>query len=144
MSTRTFALIFGIVFLLAGISGFVPGFLHPVHADAPPLTVNSGYGLVFGLLPVNILHNLVHVLFGILGLIAFAGVFSPRTYAKIIAIFYGLLVVLGLIPATNTLFGLVPIYGNDVWLHLVLGAIAAYFGFRGETEIISDVERRPA
>ena len=144
MSTRTFALIFGIVFLLAGISGFVPGVLHPVHADAPPLTVNSGYGLVFGLLPVNILHNLVHVLFGILGLIAFAGVFSPRTYAKIIAIFYGLLVVLGLIPATNTLFGLVPIYGNDVWLHLVLGAIAAYFGFRGETEIISDVERRPA
>lgn len=142
MSTRTFALIFGIVFLLAGISGFVPGFLHPVHADAPPLTVNSGYGLVFGLLPVNILHNLVHVLFGILGLIAFAGVFSPRTYAKIIAIFYGLLVVLGLIPATNTLFGLVPIYGNDIWLHAVLGAIAAYFGFRSEGEIITHAEER--
>ena len=144
MSTRTFALIFGIVFLLAGISGFVPGFLHPVHADAPPLTVNSGYGLVFGLLPVNILHNLVHVLFGVLGIIAFAGVFSPRAYAKIIAIFYGLLVVLGLIPATNTLFGLVPIYGNDVWLHLVLGAIAAYFGFRGATDMIGDAERHPA
>jgi len=34
------------------------------------------------------------------------------------------------VPATNTLFGLVPIYGADVWLHLVLGAVAAYFGFR--------------
>jgi hypothetical protein len=144
MSTRTFALIFGIVFVLAGISGFVPGFLHPVHADAPPLSVSSGYGLVFGLLPVNILHNLVHLLFGVLGIIAFAGVFSPRAYAKIIAIFYGLLVILGLIPATNTLFGLVPIYGNDVWLHLVLGAIAGYFGFRGATDMIGDVERRPA
>jgi hypothetical protein len=144
MSTRTFALIFGIVFLLAGLSGFVPGFLHPVHADAPQLSVNSGYGLVFGLLPVNILHNLVHLLFGVLGIIAFAGVFSPRSYAKIIAIFYGLLVVLGLIPATNTLFGLVPIYGNDVWLHLALGAIAAYFGFRGETDTIGDIERNPA
>ena len=66
--------------------------------------------------------------------------FSPRTYGKIVAIFYGLLVVLGLIPATNTLFGLVPIYGNDVWLHLVLGAIGAYFGFRGETDLIGDAE----
>jgi len=144
MTTRTFALIFGIVFLLAGISGFVPEFLHPVHADAPPLTVNNGYGLVFGLLPVNVLHNLVHLLFGAIGVVAFAGVFSPRAYAKLIAVFYGLLVVLGLIPATNTLFGLVPIYGNDVWLHLGLGAIAAYFGFRDESAAIVEGERRPA
>jgi hypothetical protein len=142
MSTRTFALIFGIVFLLAGISGFVPGFLHPVHADAPPLTVNTGYGLVFGLLPVNVLHNLVHLLFGVLGVIAFAGILAPRLYAQIVAISYGVLVVLGLIPATNTLFGLVPIYGNDVWLHVVLGAIAAYFGFRDESAIISHTEER--
>jgi hypothetical protein len=130
MSTRTFALVFGIVFLLAGASGFIPGILHPVHADAPPLTVSSGYGLVLGLLPVNLLHNLVHLLFGALGIAAFAGLFAPRLYAQIVAVSYGLLVILGLLPATNTLFGLVPIYGNDVWLHLVLGAIAAYFGFR--------------
>jgi hypothetical protein len=129
MSTRTFALVFGIVFLLAGASGFVPGLLHPVPADAPPLSVATGYGLILGLLPVNLLHNLVHLLFGILGIVAFAGVFAPRVYAQIVAVAYGLLVVLGLIPATNTLFGLVPIYGNDVWLHLVLGVVAAYFGF---------------
>jgi len=129
MSTRYFALIFGIVFLLAGVSGFIPGMLHPVPADAPPLTVPMGYGLVLGLLPVNLLHNLVHVLFGILGLVAFGGLFAPRLYAQIVAVSYGLPVILGLLPATNTLFGLVPIYGNDVWLHLVIGAVAAYFGF---------------
>ena len=129
MSTRTFALVFGIVFLLAGASGFIPEMLHPVPADAPPLSVATGYGLVMGLLPVNLLHNLVHVLFGILGVAAFAGLFAPRVYAQIVAVVYGLLVVLGLLPATNTLFGLVPIYGNDVWLHLVLGVVAAYFGF---------------
>ena len=129
MSTRTFALVFGIVFLLAGASGFIPGMLHPIPADAPPLSVATGYGLVMGLLPVNLLHNLVHVLFGILGVAAFAGLFAPRVYAQIVAVVYGLLVVLGLLPATNTLFGLVPIYGNDVWLHLVLGVVAAYFGF---------------
>ena len=135
MSTRMFALIFGIVFLLAGASGFIPGLLHPVPAGAPPLTVASGYGFILGLLPVNMLHNLVHLLFGILGVAAYAGVFAPRMYAQIVAVSYGLLVVLGLIPATNTLFGLVPIYGMDVWLHLALGLVAAYFGFMRPAEV---------
>lgn len=129
MSTRNFALVFGIVFLLAGISGFIPGMLQPVPADAPPLTVDMGYGLVMGLLPVNVLHNLVHILFGIIGVVAFAGIVAPRFYAQIVAVTYGLLVILGLLPATQTVFGLIPIYGNDVWLHLVLGVVAAYFGF---------------
>jgi hypothetical protein len=140
MSTRTFALVFGIVFLLAGASGFIPGMLHPVPANAPPLTVTMGYGLVMGLLPVNVLHNLVHVLFGILGVVAYGGFFAPRVYAQIVAVAYGLMVILGLLPATNTLFGLVPIYGNDVWLHLVLGLVAAYFGFMNPAE--APVERK--
>jgi Domain of unknown function (DUF4383) len=140
MSTRSFALIFGIVFLLAGVSGFIPALLHPVPANAPPLTVPMGYGLILGLLPVNVLHNLVHVLFGILGLVAFGGFFSPRLYAQIVAVAYGLLVILGLLPATNTLFGLVPIYGSDVWLHLVLGVVAAYFGFM--TPVEAPVQRK--
>ena len=135
MSTRTFALVFGIVFLLAGVSGFIPGLLHPVHADAPPLSVNSGYGLILGLLPVNLLHNLVHLLFGALGIVAFAGWLAPRLYAQVVALSYGLLVILGLMPFTNTLFGLVPIYGNDVWLHAVLAAIAAYFGFASPAKV---------
>jgi Domain of unknown function (DUF4383) len=135
MSTRSFALVFGIVFLLAGASGFIPGMLHPVPANAPPLTVPMGYGLVMGLLPVNVLHNLVHVLFGILGVVAYGGLFAPRVYAQIVAVAYGLLVILGLLPATYTLFGLIPIYGNDVWLHLVLGAVAAYFGYRTSSEV---------
>ena len=140
MSTRSFALVFGIVFLLAGASGFIPGMLHPVPANAPPLTVPMGYGLVMGLLPVNVLHNLVHVLFGILGVVAYRGFFAPRLYAQIVAVAYGLLVILGLLPATNTLFGLIPIYGNDVWLHLVLGVAAAYFGFM--TPVEAPVQRK--
>ncbi len=129
MTTRTFALIYGIVFLLAGVAGFIPGLVHPIHADAPPLTVSAGYGLIFGLLPINVLHNAVHILFGLMGLAAFGNFFAARTYAQIVAIAYGVLVILGLIPATYTTFGLIPIYGNDVWLHLVLALPAAYFGF---------------
>ena len=50
-------------------------------------------------------------------------------YARGVAGIYALLTVLGLIPATNTAFGLVPSYGHDVWLHAVLAVVAAYFGF---------------
>ena len=66
MSTRTFALIFGIVFLLVGVAGFVsPALLHP-H-DYPDVTVNAIEGDVLGLFPENALHSLVHVQYGIWG-----------------------------------------------------------------------------
>ena len=48
--------------------------------------MSEGYGLVLGLFPVNILHNLVHLLFGVLGLAAYAGAFSAVTYARIVAV----------------------------------------------------------
>jgi hypothetical protein len=127
MGISTAATIFGVVFLLAGISGFFPA---PPPPDAPPLAIEHGHGLALGLFPINTLHNLVHLLFGILGLAAARGaVMSARGYFQLVAIAYALLVVLGLIPATQTTFGLVPIWGNDVWLHALLAAGAAYFGY---------------
>jgi hypothetical protein len=56
-------------------------------------------------------------------------------FARALAILYGLLAVLGLIPGLNTLFGMVPLHGHDVWLHAGTAMIAAYFGWRGQTEI---------
>lgn len=125
---RTFALIFGILYVIGGISGFIPG-LNPHHADMPPIAVDSFYGRALGLFPVNILHNFVHLAIGIWGILASRSVSGARFFGKGLAIFYGLLAILGLIPATNTMFGLVPIYGNDVWLHAGTALIAAYFGF---------------
>ncbi|HYC64399.1 MAG TPA: DUF4383 domain-containing protein, partial [Reyranellaceae bacterium] len=46
--------------------------------------------------------------------------------------FYAVLAVLGIIPGMQTLFGLVPLHDNDVWLHTGTAAIAAYFGWRSE------------
>jgi hypothetical protein len=125
---KTFALIFGIIYVIAGISGFVPA-LNPHHADMPPIAVDSFYGRALGLFPVNILHNLVHLAIGAWGIIGSRSVSGARLFARGLAILYGLLAILGLIPATNTMFGLVPIYGNDVWLHAGTALIAAYFGF---------------
>jgi len=127
MNSGSMAMVFGVVFLLAGLSGFVPT---PPPPDAPPLAVEHGHGLALGLFPVNTLHNVVHLLFGALGIAAAVGVMlSARAYFQLVAVSYALLTVMGLIPATQTTFGLVPIWGNDIWLHAALGAAAAYFGY---------------
>ena len=127
MNTRTFALILGIVFLAAGVAGLIPGLLMPAHDD---VTLRVLHGELFGLFPVNVLHSLTHIAFGIWGIAAYrSGFGSAKTYARVTAIAYGLLIVMGLIPGLNTVFGLIPIYGHDVWLHLLIALPAAYFGF---------------
>ena len=127
MSTRTFALVWGVAFLLAGAAGFV--LATPPHPGHPPLVIDSFYGQALGLFPVNILHNIVHLAFGVWGLLAYKSISAAKTYAKSVAIIYFVFAIAGLIPGLNTMFGLVPLYGNDVWLHLLLGGVAAYFGW---------------
>jgi hypothetical protein len=129
MDARAFALLLGFGFGLVGIAGFVPGMSHSVPLTAPALVVSQGYGLVLGLFPVNVLHNVVHLLFGALGVMAYLDMFAPVTYARVVAVAYALLTVMGLVPGLNTTFGLVPIYGADVALHAVIAAAAAYYGF---------------
>jgi len=131
MQTRYFALVFGIAYILAAASGIIPGLLVR-SPNLPPLTVDSFYGLALGLFPVNVLHTLVHLIIGLWGVIAWRTVGAARIYARSLAIIYGVLTIVGAIPATNTVFGLVPLFGNDVWLHAVTAVIAAYFGWFAE------------
>lgn len=129
MNTRNFALVWGILFLLIAASGFVPGLLQPPAPGHPDMAVDTLYGDALGLFPVNVIHSVLHLLYGLWGIAASRSWGAARTYAKVVAISYGLLTVLGLIPGINTLFGLVPIFGHDVWLHLALALPAFYFGF---------------
>ncbi len=138
MNTRTFALVLGLAFLVAALAGFFPS---PPAPDALPLTIEHGHGRALGLLPVNTPHNLVHLLFGVLGVAAYAGMFSARGYAQLVAVSYLALTVLGLLPATSTTFGLIPIYGADVALHAVIGLAAAYFGFVAKEFTVPVVRR---
>jgi hypothetical protein len=130
MNVRTVALIFGIVFLLVGVAGFIPGLLQEPHPDDPALAVDAMHGRLFGLFPVNVLHDVVHILFGIAGLAAYRSVGSSVLYLRAVAVIYAVLVVMGLIPGLNTTLGLIPLHGNDVWLHAVLALVAGLFGFR--------------
>jgi hypothetical protein len=139
MSIRTFALIYGVVFVVVGIAGFIPPLVTYPEATAD-VAVQVGHGRLLGLFPVNLLHNIVHLAFGIWGLAVYRSLSGARTYAKAVAIVYAVFAIMGLIPVLNTVFGLVPLYGHDVWLHIVLAAIAGYFGFAYKAE----AEARPA
>ena len=68
MSIRTFALIYGLVFTAVGIAGFIPGLVTPHDAAQHQLAIEQGAGDLFGLYPVNIVHNVVHLAFGVWGL----------------------------------------------------------------------------
>ena len=147
MNTRYFALVMGIIFGVVGIAGFVPGFLTPPAGD-PDLMVDAGHGRLFGLFPVNLLHNLVHLLFAAWGVLAFRSFWAARTYARVVTWSYGLLTIMGLIPFLNTMFGLVPIHGHDVWLHAGIALVAAYFGYRAPVAVEAPdrpvhIENRP-
>lgn len=132
MNTRTFAMIFGIVFLVVGAGGFIPGLTMMDHAANPAdadVTMKTMFGYELGLFPVNVLHNIVHILFGIWGILAARSLGGARMYFRSVAVIYALLTVMGLVPSLNTTFGMIPIYGNDVWLHALLAIVAAYFGW---------------
>jgi hypothetical protein len=129
VAIRYFALVYGIVFVLVGLAGFIPAFVTPYGPGHPDLALDAGAGLLFGLFPVNVLHNLVHLGFGVWGIAVWRSAIRSRMYARSVAVVYAVFAVMGFIPLLNTTFGLVPLHGHDIWLHLVLAGVAAYFGW---------------
>lgn len=127
MATRYFALIVGIVYALVGVMGLLG--LGEAAYTGPALGVPTGQGTLLGLFPVNIVHNIVHLAIGLWGIASYRNFSGARVFARGLTILYVLLAVMGLLPFTNTTFGLVPIFGNDIWLHALTAAVAAYFGF---------------
>jgi hypothetical protein len=141
MMTRRFALVVGIIYLVIGIAGFIPGLVQ--GQEYPDLAVDAGSGALLGLFPVNVVHHLVHLLVGVLGIAAYRAFDSARLYARGLAIVYGVLAVMGLISAANlhTMFGLTPLFSHDVWLHAGTAIIAAYFGWGPVDERVDAVGR---
>jgi hypothetical protein len=126
---RYYALLLGVAFMLAGIGGFIGGITQPPPADAPHLTMNMSYGYLLGLFPINVVHNIFHLSLGVLGLLAYRGSIDSLRYIRGIGIVLGILTILGLIPALNTLFGFLPIFGHDIWLHGLEAVVALYLGY---------------
>src|SRR6058998_2278444 len=96
---RRVAMVFGIVFLLVGVLGLVStGGMQMGAAPAP--------AMILGLFPTNLLHNIVHLLFGVWGLLAARSYAGAKMFAQVGGVVYIVLAICGLlIPNT---FGLLP------------------------------------
>ncbi|WP_088891986.1 DUF4383 domain-containing protein [Leptolyngbya ohadii] len=129
-SIRFTALGIGLLFLLLGLAGFVPAFVAP-----PDFVPAMGFGYLFGLFPTNYFHNAIGILVGLWGIAAFTSLTGSIVFNRIFAIVYALGAVLGLIPFTNTLFGITPLLGNNVWLDALVAGIAFYYGFVKSAQI---------
>jgi hypothetical protein len=122
---RYTALSLGLLFLLLGLAGFVPAFVIP----SVNLTSEPGFGYIFGVFPTNYFHNAIGILVGVWGIAAFTSLSGSIVFNRIFAILYAAGTILGLLPFANTLFGLTPLFGNNVWLDAITSAIAFYYGF---------------
>jgi len=145
MNPRPLAWTVGILLILLGVAGFVPP-LVPVEAD--PLRAEAGVGgpHLLGLLPVSPVLNLIHLGLGAWGVAAGRSLYGAMLFARRAAIVCALLFVFGLIPGPDTLFGLAPLYGNNLLLHFTLALLCALFGWlyrRPATRVMGDPARDP-
>jgi len=128
---RYSALSLGLLFLVLGLAGFFPAFVTP----SANFTSEPGFGYIFGVFPTNYFHNAIGILVGVWGIAAFTSLSGAIVFNRIFAILYGAAVILGLVPFTNTLFDLTPLFGNNIWLNAITAGIAFYYGFVKAAEI---------
>lgn len=113
------ALAVGVVFLLVGILGFVPGVT--TNYDTLTFAGHESGALLLGMFQVSILHNVVHLLFGVAGLAMARTPGAARTYLIGGGALYLVLWVYGLVTSDTSGANFVPFNTSDDWLHFVLG-----------------------
>lgn len=150
MAQRYCALIIGILFVVVGLAGFIPALTSVPGASASSVPVDeasnaysAGFSYIFGLFPTNLLHNIVRIIVGSLGIVAYTRSGGARLYNRGFAIAYALLALMGLLPITQTTFGLMPIFGNNVWFNALTAAVTAYFGFFQPTQTMAQMNTSP-
>jgi hypothetical protein len=117
---KTLAIVFGIVFVLVAVLGFM----------------NTGLVGEMGMFQTDTLHDLVHLIFGlILLVVAFTAPMKSAMWLKVLGIIYLVLAILGFLTIYNggMLLGLVTMNTADHWLHLVLGVVLILAGMMGRS-----------
>lgn len=135
MLERYCALAIGVTFLLIGLAGFTPALVSLpgsnesfVPLDASHNAYSAGFGYIFGLFPTNFLHNFVRCAVGLLGISSYTSASSARIFNRSFAIAYIVLAIMGLLPFAKTFFGLMPLFGNNVWINALSAFAAGYYG----------------
>lgn len=115
MSTQKIAMIFGVVMLVVGILGFVPGITSDGH--------------LLGIFEVDAIHNIIHVLTGVLALVFMKK--NAKMFFKVFGVVYLLVTLLGFFM-NGSILGLFMVNMADNVLHLAIAGLALWLGFRKE------------
>ncbi|SDD09804.1 DUF4383 domain-containing protein [Auraticoccus monumenti] len=115
------AAVVGCVFLLVGILGFVPG--ATTGFDGMSFASHESEAMLLGVFQVSVLHNIVHLLFGVAGLVLARHHASARRYLLWGGVVYAVLFVYGLVVPEDSAANFVPVNAADDWLHLGLAVL---------------------
>lgn len=108
-------MVFGVIVLLVGLLGFVPGMVQN--------------NMLLGIFMVDGLHNIVHILTGAAAIAAaMAGASYAKLYFKVFGVVYALVTVLGFVTG-NGLVVTLPVNMADNLLHVAIAAFALYVGY---------------
>ncbi|WP_033262609.1 DUF4383 domain-containing protein [Amycolatopsis vancoresmycina] len=113
------AAVVAVVFLLVGVLGFVPGIT--TDYDRLSFAGHDSMAMLLGVFMVSVLHNIVHLLFGVVGLAAARTARGARLYLVAGGVVYLVLWLYGLLIDHGSDANFVPVNTADNWLHLGLG-----------------------
>lgn len=135
------ALVVGIVFLLVGIAGFVPGLTHAAeHLHA---TGSGSEAMLLGVFQVSVLHNAVHLAFGVAGIALAAHPKGARYFLILGGLVYLVVWVYGLLAVVNDQLNFLPVNAADNWLHVLLAVGMLALGIFVPREDVADDEASP-
>lgn len=112
------AIVAGAAFLLVGILGFIPGIT--TNFDDIAFAGTDSRAELFGIFQVSVLHNIVHLLFGVVGLWAARTWVTARGYLLASGAVYLVLFIYGMVVDRDADANFVPVNAADDWLHLGL------------------------
>ncbi|RFU39164.1 DUF4383 domain-containing protein [Actinomadura logoneensis] len=121
------ALVVGAVFLVVGILGFIPGIT--THYGGMKFAGHMSEAKLLGLFNVSILHNIVHLLFGLAGIALARNPVTARGYLLGGGVIYLVLWLYGLVIDQHGSANFIPVNTADNWLHLLLGLGMIALGF---------------
>jgi Domain of unknown function (DUF4383) len=135
---QTLALVFGVAFLGVGVLGFIPGIT--TNLGDIKFAGNDSPSELLGLFQVSILHNIVHLLFGIGGIALSRTTANARMYLLYVGVIYTVLFVYGLIVGAGGDANFVPLNGWDDALHaaLAVALLGSWFITREERDVVGD------
>lgn len=116
---RMAATVVAAVFLLVGLLGFIPGIT--TEYDGMTFAGHESTAMLLGIFHVSILHNIVHLLFGVVGLAMARTVPGARGFLIGGGVVYLVLWIYGLLIDHDSTANFVPVNTADNWLHLLLG-----------------------